>query len=416
MCRKLSVLAGVVALAACEPRPATTVPPAPAFIEPTTEATYVGSAACRRCHQALHDRWQKTRMANVVRDPKDHPEAILPDLAEAARSDPRVTFTAADIAFVYGSRWKQRYFTRRGDDLFPLPMQWDVTHEAWKPYAVAKGTDWWTAFYPEDNLARPTGPLCDGCHSVGYDTASRKVVEWNVGCEKCHGPGSHHAAHPTRRNIYGAARLDDVAATDVCVQCHSQGRPRKPQDDGRAYDWPVGYRVGLALAEFWQLEPHTPGVTSFTHYADGSAHKNRMQGNDFVQSLMYTRGVTCASCHDAHGTENPADLRLPASRLCLRCHEAGGRNGPHEATLAAHTHHKEGSPGSSCVECHMPKTAQTIGDVLLRSHTFRFVPPSTTSSLGVPNACAACHGDRPEGWAARALASWKGMSPWRVAP
>jgi hypothetical protein len=29
-------------------------------------STYVGSAACRRCHTATYDRWSKTRMANVV--------------------------------------------------------------------------------------------------------------------------------------------------------------------------------------------------------------------------------------------------------------------------------------------------------------------------------------------------------------
>ena len=29
-----------------------------------------------------------------------------------------------------------------------------------------------------------------------------------------------------------------------------------------------------------------------------------MQGNDFVTSRMYSRGVTCFSCHDVHGTEN----------------------------------------------------------------------------------------------------------------
>ena len=40
------------------------------------------------------------------------------------------------------------------------------------------------------------------------------------------------------------------------------------------------------------------------HFADGPANKNRMQGNDFVQSLMYRRGVTCFSCHDVHGTAN----------------------------------------------------------------------------------------------------------------
>jgi len=39
------------------------------------------------------------------------------------------TFGIDQVAFVYGSRWKQRYFTRRGDDYFPLPAQWDCGEE-----------------------------------------------------------------------------------------------------------------------------------------------------------------------------------------------------------------------------------------------------------------------------------------------
>ena len=35
--------------------------------------TYVGSTACKTCHSAVYARWQKTPMANVVRDPKEHP-------------------------------------------------------------------------------------------------------------------------------------------------------------------------------------------------------------------------------------------------------------------------------------------------------------------------------------------------------
>ena len=58
-------------------------------------------------------------MANVVLDPKDQPEAIIPDLSKA---DPLVNFTKGDVAFVYGSKWKQRYFTKVGDDYFPLPQ------------------------------------------------------------------------------------------------------------------------------------------------------------------------------------------------------------------------------------------------------------------------------------------------------
>src|SRR5580693_2756644 len=70
---------------------------------------YTGSVVCKACHPALFERWRKTRMANVVRDPRAFPDAILPDLS---KPDPLVPFKAQDIAFVYGSKWKQRYFTR----------------------------------------------------------------------------------------------------------------------------------------------------------------------------------------------------------------------------------------------------------------------------------------------------------------
>jgi hypothetical protein len=66
----------------------------------------------------------------------------------------------------------------------------------WKKYFVRDGTDWWAPLYPPDNFKRPTGPLCDGCHSVNYDIATKKVSEWNVGCEKCHGPGSAMSLEP----------------------------------------------------------------------------------------------------------------------------------------------------------------------------------------------------------------------------
>ena len=115
-------------MAAAEPPESDRAGPAPA-------ATYVGSAACKKCHEEIYGRWSKTRMANVVRDPREHPDAIIPDLS---KPDPLVTFTKDDIAFVYGSRWKQRYFTKIGDDYFPQPAQWDVTHKMWRPYFVAQ--------------------------------------------------------------------------------------------------------------------------------------------------------------------------------------------------------------------------------------------------------------------------------------
>jgi predicted CXXCH cytochrome family protein len=184
--------------------------------------------------------------------------------------------------------------------------------------------------------------------------------------------------------------------------------------EGQYYDWPVGFQQGLNLKDFWELEEHKLGETTFTHFPDGTAHKNRMQGNDFVQSVMYQRGVTCSSCHDSHGTSHDALLIKPARDICLTCHGTASPNGPHAASLEAHTHHAKGSAGGDCVACHMPKIEQTIANVNVRSHTFKFITPTTTDRLKVPNPCTGCHTDKSTDWAREALRSWPGVSPWRL--
>ena len=376
-------------------------------------AHYLGSQACQKCHVEIYEHWQKTPMANVVRDPRQHPDAIIPDLT----TNNVYKFSKDQVAFVYGSIWKQRYFTRIGDDYFPLPVQWEVVNKRWSKYQVPPtGGDWWTAFYPADNMHRPTGPLCDGCHSVGYDIHTKQVAEWNVGCERCHGPGSEHVEHPTRANILNPAHMNYVAASDTCIQCHSQGQPLSKPIEGRYYDWPVGYQAGLKLGDYWQLEDHTLGEPqNFLYFPDGTAHKNRMQGNDFVQSVMYRRGITCFDCHDAHGTSNYAQLRKPANELCLNCHGPSSPNGPRTATIEEHTHHRDGSAGGQCVVCHMP-SIETEGppNTTVHAHTFRFITPSMTDKYRIPNPCNSCHCDKTTAWASDTMRKWDELSPWRI--
>jgi predicted CXXCH cytochrome family protein len=376
--------------------------------EATRSAHFAGSQSCEKCHADIYNRWKRTPMANVVRDPKEHPDAIIPDLSK----DPLAKFTKDDVALVYGSIWKQRYFTKIGSDYFPEPAQWDIVNHVWRPYFVPKNADWWEPFYPPDNMKRPTGELCDGCHSVGYDLQTKQVAEWNVGCERCHGPGSEHVAKPSRENIRNPSRMNYVAENDTCIQCHSQGRPLESPIGGRYYDWPVGYQAGLRLQDYWKLEDHPLGATTFTHFADGTAHKNRMQGNDFVQSAMYRHGVTCATCHDVHGTDNYAQLRKPANQLCLDCHGPMSPNGPRTVTLEAHTHHNPDSAGSQCVACHMPKIETTVANVMVSAHTFRFIPPEMTDKYKIPNACTSCHADKSTSWAEESMKKWPEHSPW----
>ena len=219
----------------------------------------------------------------------------------------------------------------------------------------------------------------------------------------------------SRHSIVNPAHMDDVAANDTCIQCHSQGRPRTIPLEGRYDDWPVGYNVGLKLADYWKLEERKLGETDFYYFADGTAHKNRMQGNDFSQSVMYRRGITCFDCHDVHGTSNYAQLIKPANTLCLDCHGPSSPNGPHTTSIENHTHHKADSAGSQCVACHMP-AIQTEGvpGVYVHAHTFKVITPQMTEQYKVPNPCTSCHDDKTTAWATQAMRNWPGVSPWRI--
>jgi predicted CXXCH cytochrome family protein len=404
VCLAIACIAGPIAC--------TTEPPPPQHA--ATSNTFVGSQSCRDCHESIYDRWATTLMANVVQDPKEHPNAILGDFSTP---NPLVTFARDDVAFTYGSKWKQRYWKKQGNDYFVLPAQWDVRNKVWRPYHVQAATDWWVPYYPAepgDNTTRPTSALCDGCHSVNFNIKTHTATELKVGCERCHGAGGAHSAHPTKSNIVNAARLDNVRSNDVCIQCHSQGQPRANPIEGQYYDWAVGYQPGDRLSDTWKLEDHRLGETTFTHWPDASAHKNRMQGNDYVRSRMYEKGVRCSACHDPHGTGQGALLKFAGNDVCLQCHGPRRQAGP-GVTAEAHSHHAVSSVGNQCVACHMPLIATTIADVSVRSHTFNFISPTMTEKYGIPNPCTSCHKDKSTGWATEALNQWSNVSPWRMA-
>jgi hypothetical protein len=53
------------------------------------KAHLAGSERCKGCHEKEYDGWKQARMTNVVRDPRQHPEAALGDFTHA---DPLRTF------------------------------------------------------------------------------------------------------------------------------------------------------------------------------------------------------------------------------------------------------------------------------------------------------------------------------------
>src|SRR5262245_871303 len=112
---KVSVALVLIALTtACTSSPQAPATPA----NNTATKTFVGSAACESCHKDEYTRWKDTLMARVILDPVKNPDSVLGDFSTP---NPLVTFKKEDVAFVYGTKWKQRYFTKRGDDYFVLP-------------------------------------------------------------------------------------------------------------------------------------------------------------------------------------------------------------------------------------------------------------------------------------------------------
>jgi predicted CXXCH cytochrome family protein len=121
---------------------------------------------------------------------------------------------------------------------------------------------------------------------------------------------------------------------------------------------------------------------------------------------MYAKGVRCTDCHDPH----TARLKLEGNATCVRCHNDSPP--PQFDTLKRklydtkeHHFHEPGTPGASCVACHMPAVTYKVVDPR-HDHSFRVPRPDLTVMLGVPNTCNGCHADKTAEWAAEAVDRW----------
>lgn len=370
---------------------------------------YVGSKACKICHRENYDGWKTTYHSKYIQDPKT-PGALVADFSI---KDEDRTFELEDVDLLIGSRFKQRFMKRIGNDYYMLPAQWNVATKEWVRYFPED--EWWCEYYPRDWKQRPNSKLCDGCHTVGMMTTGDKFIEWNIACEQCHGPGEEHAYAPSMDNIINPAKLPFDKANDVCFDCHAENLiPQEFLEKYGIRDYPVGYKPGEDLVKYKVLAPFIPGKETNVFFRSGIAKKNRAQGNDFVRSTMYKRGIKCFSCHNPHNGRYTAMVYKPGNALCLTCHGEGSTSGPYVSNISEHTHHKPDSPGSQCIECHMPKIGKNAVELESRSHAFNFeyVSPEQTILYGQPNACNRCHQDKTPKWALESLKSWGGKGKW----
>ncbi len=334
-----------------------------------------------------------------------------------------------EIKFTFGVAPLQQYLVGMpGGRLQALRIAWDSR-------ARESGGQRWFHLYPDRKLSAGdplhwTGVdqnwnfMCADCHSTNlrknYHLTTRTYAtayaEIDVACEACHGPGSNHVAWAARsggRHHYEANhglpialderkgvswKIDRASGNAVrsaprqsereiqtCARCHSR---RSQIHEDYVHGQPVGddYRVSL--------------LDDNLYYPDGQIKDEVYEYGSFIQSRMFHAGVTCSDCHEPHSLR----LRVPGSGVCLQCHAA------QKYDSAQHHFHKAGSPGSRCVECHMPARIYMVVDAR-RDHSIRIPRPDLSVKIGVPNACNRCHRDKSAGWAANLVTKWYGHEP-----
>ena len=182
----------------------------------------------------------------------------------------------------------------------------------------------------------------------------------------------------------------------VCAQCHSFRDIFVP-----------GYAAGEDYYDYFLpiLEFDQPVAKYPAYWPDGRTRRFSSDALGLWQSQCFLKGgATCTMCHaDAHdtGIEMNAAVKPAATAICGRCHAAEVK------TAAAHSHHAEGSAGTRCVECHMPRTVQSV-KAEIRDHSMSIPAPENTAKHQIPNACNFCHKDRTAGWAVAKVKEWYG--------
>lgn len=278
---------------------------------------------------------------------------------------------------------------------------------------------------------------CIKCHSTapkpGFDLKTQQVHsavgELGIACEACHGPAEKHVqanASPLRRyelhwqsdrldsTIVNPKALPAQESSQVCGQCHGIYRPLDPVDfSANGYR----YQPGGDVDEGRHYLRHPASVKrtgrAVTESADAALLKKyfwpdgtvRVTGREYTamtESGCYLRGnLSCLSCHSMHRSDPEDQLgeRMGSDDACFQCHES------YRTDVAKHTHHKAGSSGSACYNCHMPHTAYG----LLKAVRNHLIDSPTTADLieqGRPNACNLCHLDRSLEWTAEHLVEW----------
>lgn len=369
-------------------------------------ASYVGRETCASCHQqqvelflgSHHDKamdiaTEESVLGNFDDQSIEHYGITSRLFRDGDRfmvntEGPDGTMQDFEVKYTFGVEPLQQYMVEldRGR-VQVLRISWDTNAKKWfylSPPDVDDKLDpndplHWTGVTQNWNVS------CAECHSTNlkknFDIASASWdttwSEIDVSCEACHGPASLHndlanAVSPfwDRKHGMGLAKLKTDRNLDqiqTCAPCHSRRTVTNST-----------FKPGCNYDDYHSLQL----LSEPLYHADGQIRDEDYVHGSFTQSKMFHKGIKCSDCHDPHSLK----LKHSGNMVCTSCHQHPAGKYDSEA----HHHHKPGTAGAMCVNCHMPTTTYMAVDHR-RDHSFRVPRPDLSTKLGTPNSCTQCH-------------------------
>lgn len=355
-------------------------PPLPAsqFVNTAPEAEYVGNQTCVTCHADEHRTYLQTAHSQALGniDPAlEPPDGAFIDPSSGRsyriyRKDGKLRhqesvreagqeLVLADYAMqhVIGSgRFSRSYLFADQGFFMESPVTWYASRPGW---AISPGYDQYN-----EGFERPALIRCVNCHAgrvSSIDGSSHRLAihEQTISCERCHGPGSLHAARWKKGDsgsgdpdftIVHPGRLNRELKEAICSQCHLQG-VASVEVRGRGV---TSFRPGLPLQDI-RVEY---GFASVRRSMRVAGHTEQMRLSRCYQA---SDTLTCTTCHAPHAKPSPGEAQTHYRKACLSCHSEQSCKLPLLDRSAK-------AAGDNCMACHMPQVPTEIPHFAFTHH------------------------------------------------
>ena len=251
-----------------------------ALARPVNADYYTGSSACAQCHGSKNQQLAKSIHSMMIRPGAHLPGVIHGDLRKPnAPRLPVADDPTSDVHWVMGGWYKEESYIRT--NWTGSNIAYTVTQFQWDPI---KGT------YANNQSLRDWLVKCAGCHTTGYDPATRTFSELNIGCEACHGPGGDHV------DSEGGTPMVIDRSAEGCGHCHIRAESvAMGSFTNKQFNFPIGYVLGDPSS--LRFIPESLSATA-SFFPDGTANRHREQYLDLnhparTPTKQYQQGVTC---------------------------------------------------------------------------------------------------------------------------